>query len=70
MKSSSKYASVQLLSIMGKLSEKISLKIVQKYIEERILLNAGQFGFCAWHYMVLQFLQLMVYMGARGGAVG
>jgi hypothetical protein len=42
-----------LLSTTGKLFEKIILKILQRYIEERGLHNAGQFGFCAQHNMIL-----------------
>jgi hypothetical protein len=34
----------------NKLFEKVILKIVQKHIEERGLLNAGQFGFRACHH--------------------
>jgi hypothetical protein len=31
-------------------------------MEERCWLNAEEFGFCVWHNMVLQFVQLMGYM--------
>jgi hypothetical protein len=43
------------LSITGKLFEKVILKIVQRHVEERGLLNASQFGFCALHSMTLQY---------------
>jgi hypothetical protein len=45
---------ISLMSIRGKLFEKVTLKIVQSYIEERGLLNASQFGFRARHIMILQ----------------
>jgi hypothetical protein len=37
------------LSTTGKLFKKVILKIVQRHIEERVLLNASQFGFRARH---------------------
>jgi hypothetical protein len=46
------------LSATGKLFEKIILKIVQRYIEERGLLNASQFGFPARHSTTLQYMRL------------
>jgi hypothetical protein len=49
---------ISLLSTSGKLFEKGILKIVQKHIEERGLLNASQFGFCACHSMTLQCMRL------------
>jgi hypothetical protein len=49
---------ISLLSTTSKLSEKVILKIVQKHIEERCLLNAGQFGFRARHSTTLQCMRL------------
>jgi hypothetical protein len=46
------------LSTTGKLFEKIILKIVQRYIGEKGLLNAGQFGFRAGHSTTLQCMRL------------
>jgi hypothetical protein len=46
------------LSTTGKLFKKVILKIAQRYIEERGLLNANQFGFCACHNMTLQCKRL------------
>jgi hypothetical protein len=43
---------IGLLSTTGKLFEKVILKIVQKDIEERGLLNASQFGFRVCHSKV------------------
>jgi hypothetical protein len=51
--------SISLLSTTGKLFEKVILKIVQKHIEERGLLNTSQFGFCACHSMTLQCMRLI-----------
>jgi hypothetical protein len=45
---------ISLLHIKGKLSEKVILKIVQRYIEEKGLLNASEFGFHAHHSTTLQ----------------
>jgi hypothetical protein len=42
----------------GKLFEKVILKILQKHIEERGLLNASQFGFRARHSMRVQCMRL------------
>jgi hypothetical protein len=47
-----------LLSTTGKLFEKVILKIVQRHIEERSLLNASQFGFRARHTTTLQCMRL------------
>jgi hypothetical protein len=44
---------ISLLSTTGKLFEKVILKIVQKHIRERGVLNASQFGFCACHSTTL-----------------
>jgi hypothetical protein len=49
---------IRLMSITGKLFEKVILNIVQKHIEERGLLNASQFGFRARHSMELQCMRL------------
>jgi hypothetical protein len=43
----------------GKLFKKVILKIVQRYIQERGLLNASQFGFHACHSTTLQWMRLM-----------
>jgi hypothetical protein len=48
---------ISLLSTTGKLFEKI-LKTVQRYTEERGLLNASQFGFRARHRTTLQCMRL------------
>jgi hypothetical protein len=47
-----------LLSITGKLFEKVILNIFQKGIEERGLLNASQFGFRAHHSTTLQYTRI------------
>jgi hypothetical protein len=49
---------ISLLSITGKLFEKVILQLVQKHIEERCLLNASQFGFRARHSTTLQCTRL------------
>jgi hypothetical protein len=46
------------LSTTGKLFEKVILKIVQRYTEEKGLLNASQFGFRARHNTTLQCMRL------------
>jgi hypothetical protein len=46
------------LSTRGKLVEKVILKIVQRHVEERGLLNASQFGFRARHSTTLQCMRL------------
>jgi hypothetical protein len=43
---------------MGKLLEKDILKLIQKHIEERNLLHASKFGFCARHSTALQCMRL------------
>jgi hypothetical protein len=43
---------------MGKLFEKVILKIVKRHSEERGLLNASQFGFRAQHSTTLQCIRL------------
>jgi hypothetical protein len=45
------------LSKRDKLFEKVILKIVQRHIEERGLLNASQFGFRARHSTTLQCMK-------------
>jgi hypothetical protein len=49
---------ISLLPTTGKLFEKVILKIVQRHIEDRGLLNASQFGFRARHSMTLQCMRL------------
>jgi hypothetical protein len=44
--------------LSGKLFEKIILKMVQKHIDERDLLNASQFGFRVRHSKTLQCMRL------------
>jgi hypothetical protein len=44
---------------MDKLFEKVILRTIQKHIEERNLLNAHQFGFCADHSTTLQSMRLV-----------
>jgi hypothetical protein len=46
------------MSTTGKVFEKVILKIFQKHIEERGLLNASQFGFRARHSTTLQCMRL------------
>jgi hypothetical protein len=43
---------------MGKLLEKVILKIVQRHTGEKGLLNAGQFGLRACHSTTLQCMRL------------
>jgi hypothetical protein len=50
--------SISLLSTTDKLFGKVILKVVQKHIEERGLLNASQFGFHARHSTTLQCMRL------------
>jgi hypothetical protein len=50
--------SISLLSATGKLFEKIILKIVQRYIEAKGLLNASHFGFRARHNTTFQCMRL------------
>jgi hypothetical protein len=49
---------ISLLSTMGKLIEKVILKIVQRHIDERGLLNASQFGFRARHSTTLRCISV------------
>jgi hypothetical protein len=50
--------SISLLSKTGKPFEKLILKTVQRYTEEKCLVNASQFGFRARHTMTLQCTRL------------
>jgi hypothetical protein len=47
-----------LLPTTGKLFEKVILKIVQRHIEDKGLLNMSQFGFSARHSTILQCMRL------------
>jgi hypothetical protein len=47
------------LSTTSKLFETVILKIVQRHIEEKDLLNGSQFGFHAHHSTTLQSIRLM-----------
>jgi hypothetical protein len=49
---------VSLLPTTGKLLEKVILKMVQRHIEDKGLLNASQFGFRARHSTTLQYMRL------------
>jgi hypothetical protein len=49
---------ISLLSTTGKLFEKVILNIVERHIDEKDLLNAGQFGFRAYHSTTLQCMRL------------
>jgi hypothetical protein len=49
---------ISLLSTTGKLFEKVILKIVQRHLEERDLLNVSQFDFHARHSTTLQCMRL------------
>jgi hypothetical protein len=49
---------ISFLFTTGKLFEKVILKILQKHIYERGLLNASQFGFLARHSTTLQCMRL------------
>jgi hypothetical protein len=49
---------ISLLSMTGKLFEKVILKTLQKHIDERGLLNASQFVFHACHSTTLHCLRL------------
>jgi hypothetical protein len=53
---------VSSLSTASKLFEKVILKIFQRLIEERGLLNASQFDFRACHSMTLQCMKLMDHL--------
>jgi hypothetical protein len=49
---------VKLLSTTGKLFEKLILQLLQKYIDERGLLDGSQFGFRPRHSTTLQCMML------------
>jgi hypothetical protein len=49
---------INLLSTKGKLFEKVIMKVVQRHIEERGLLNASQFCFRARHSTTFQCMRL------------
>jgi hypothetical protein len=49
---------IGLLSITGKLFKKVILKIVERHIEEKRLLNASEFGFRVHHSTTLQCMRL------------
>jgi hypothetical protein len=53
---------ISLLPTTGKLFEKVTLKIAQRHIEERGLLNASQFCFLALHSTILQCMKLTGYV--------
>jgi hypothetical protein len=48
--------------MMGKLFEKVILKILQRHIDKKNLLNANQFGFRANHSMTLHCMRLTDHM--------
>jgi superoxide dismutase len=48
---------ISLLSTTGKLFEKFILKVIQRHIEGKNLLNASQFGFHANHSIALQCMR-------------
>jgi hypothetical protein len=50
------------LSKTGKLFEKVILKIVQRYIEEKVLFNASQFDFRARRSTTLQYMRLTYHV--------
>jgi hypothetical protein len=49
---------ISLLSLTGKVFEKVILEIVKRHTKERNLLNANQFGFRAHHSTTLQCKRL------------
>jgi hypothetical protein len=49
---------ISLLPTTGKLFEEVILKIVQRHIEDKGLLNASQFGFRARHSRTSQCMRL------------
>jgi hypothetical protein len=50
---------ISLLSTMGKLFEEVILKIFQRHIDEKSLLNANQLGFRANHSTTLHCMRLI-----------
>jgi uncharacterized membrane protein len=53
---------IRLSSTIDKIFEIITLKIVQRHTEERGLLNASKFAFCACYSMVLQCMKLTAHI--------
>jgi hypothetical protein len=51
--------------MIGMIFEKVILKIVQRHIEERGLLNASQFGFHARHSTALQCVRLTDHIALK-----
>jgi hypothetical protein len=51
--------SISLLANTGKLSENLMLRTIQRYVEERDLLNSSQFDFETHHSISLQHIRLM-----------
>jgi hypothetical protein len=49
---------ISLLSTMGKISQKVTLKVIQRQVEEKGLLNASQFGFHVRHSTILYYMRL------------
>jgi hypothetical protein len=49
---------ISLSSTMCKISEKVILKIIQRYLQERGLFNASQFGFHIRYSMTLHYMRL------------
>jgi hypothetical protein len=49
---------ISLMPTTGKLFEKVILKIAQRHIEDKGLLNASQFGFRVCHSTTLQCMRL------------
>jgi hypothetical protein len=56
---------ISLLSATGKLFEKLILRTVQKYIEEKNLLNASWFGFLVDHSPTLQCMRLADHISLK-----
>jgi hypothetical protein len=53
---------ISLLSKTGKLFEKLILKLLQKHIDRKGLLNASQFGFRVCHCTMLQCMRLTAHV--------
>jgi hypothetical protein len=53
---------ISLLSTRGKLFEKVVVKMIQRHIEERCMLNAGQIDFHARHSMRSQCMRFTDHM--------
>jgi hypothetical protein len=54
-----------LLYTTGKLFQKVILKIVQRHVEERGLLNESEFGFRAPHNTKIQYTRLKDHITLR-----